>query len=297
MTGIRLLHTIKVHNTLGECIVWDDLQQRIWWTDIHNALLYSYHLESENLQKYVMPERLCAFGFIENDSRLICAFASGFAFYDPVSTNLQWLARPEEGCTGLRLNDGRVDRQGRYWAGSMVEGKAEDVNGKPAKGSLYCLSGTELTTVLTDIEISNSLCWSLDSRRLYFADSPTQTIHSYDFNPETGDIDHQKVFARTEGESTPDGSTIDAEGYLWNAQWGASKVVRYSPDGKVDCEVKLPASQPTCVCFAGAKLNLLVVSSARESLSNVHLAEQPEAGNVFIFNTPYVGSQESRFRL
>lgn len=297
MKELRLLHTIKVHNTLGECILWDEQRQCIWWTDIWNALLYNYHLETENLQKFVMPERLCAFGFIENDSRLICAFESGFALYDLDSTNLQWLTRPEEGFTGLRLNDGRVDRQGRFWAGSMVESSAQDAEGNPAKGSLYCVSRSTHKKVLGEIDISNSLCWSLDSRTLYFADSPTQAILSFDFDPDSGELNNQKVFARTDGTSTPDGSIIDAEGFLWNAQWGASKIVRYKPNGEVDCEVKLPASQPTCVCFGGKNMNLLMVSSAREHLDPEQLAEQPEAGNVFIFDTPFTGLHESRFRL
>lgn len=302
MSEFTLLNIIKVNNILGECILWDDSSQSVWWTDIHSAVLYRYSFNENTIEKFALPERLCSFGFTENDERLICAFASGFAFYTPRSATLEWLYRPEEKFSNTRFNDGRVDRQGRFWSGTMVEGEqATDESGKNVKGSLYWIAskegGKEHGKVLSDIQIPNSLCWSSDSQTAYFADSPSKQICAYDFDTESATFSNKRIFVTSEGPADPDGSVIDAEGYLWNAQWGGSQVVRYSPQGEINAVLELPVTQPTCVCFGGPNLDILFVSTARENLSKEQLEEQPEAGNVFVYKSYINGMTESRFKI
>jgi sugar lactone lactonase YvrE len=296
VNGCSLVRTIPVQNTLGECILWDEETQSVWWTDIHESRLYRYHHASASLVRFGCPERLCSFGFVVGDHRLVCAFASGFALFDPVSGDLQWLYRPEQDYRGTRFNDGRVDRRGRFWAGTMVEGDGRDAQGRPAKGSLYRISGSEQRRIFGGISISNSLCFSPDGEVLYFADSPERRIMAYGIDRVSGEPAEARIFATVSGDGAPDGSTVDAEGCLWNAQWGGSKVVRYTRAGEVDCVLELPVSQPTCVCFGGAGLDLLFVSSARENLGPERLAAEPEAGNVLIYTTDFRGLAESRFR-
>lgn len=298
MSEFALIATIDVGNTLGECILWDEQTQSVWWTDIHESRLYRYTPIDKQLQDYALPGRLCSFGFIENDSRLICAFAEGFALYDPETGKRQWLYQPEADYTGTRFNDGRVDRQGRFWSGTMVEIEpAVDVAGQPVQGSLYWISPQGQGKTLEHICTANSLCWSRDSRILYFADSGTKKILAYAFDPATAGVGHGVVIAETAQDSSPDGSIIDAEGCLWNAHWGGGKVVRYSPQGVEMATLVLPVTQPTCQCLGGPDLNWLFVTTARENLDAAALAQQPEAGNVFIYRTPYKGLPESRFRL
>lgn len=297
MSAITLIGTIPVKNLLGESILWDERGQCVWWTDIHNAVLYRYAHARSDLQRYALPERLGSFGFIESyDTRLVCAFASGFAFYDTASGEIDWLYRPEQDVEGTRFNDGRVDRQGRFWSGTMVEGEAIDAAGQPTKAGLYCISATECRKVLGDIGISNSLCFSRDGTILYFADSPTRRIMAYALDPVTGKLGEGSVFASIRGEGAPDGSIIDAASCLWNACWGGSKLVRYTPDGEPDCVLELPVSQPTCLCFGGPDLDLLFVSTAREGLGPDRLEAEPEAGNVLVYKTKFRGLPEDRFR-
>jgi len=293
MSGFSLVQTIPVKNTLGECILWDEETQCVWWTDIHESRLYRYRYASAALESFACPERLCSFGFVDGDSRLVCAFASGLALFDPAGGDLQWLYRPEKDYRGTRFNDGRVDRRGRFWAGTMVEGEGRDAQGRPAKGSLYRISGSEQRRIFGGISISNSLCFSPDGGVLYFADSPERRIMSYEIDPGSGEPGEARVFATVAGDGAPDGSTVDAEGCLWNAQWGGSKLVRYTSAGEVDCVLELPVSQPTCVCFGGEDLDLLFVSSARENLSPERLAAEPEAGNVLVYQTGVRGLPES----
>jgi sugar lactone lactonase YvrE len=129
--------------------------------------------------------------------------------------------------------------------------------------------------------ISNSTAWSPDGRVMYFADSAQRTIWAYDFDVKAGMPRNKRVFATVEENVGPDGSTVDAAGYLWNAQWGASRVRRFAPDGRVDLDVPIPATQPSCCCFGGPGLATLYVTSARIALSQERLEKEPNAGGLF----------------
>ena len=297
MPDIRLTKTLPVANTLGECVLWDELSQAFYWTDILERKLYGYQPRSDRLAQWDTPERLCSFGFVEGEpGTLIAAFESGIALYQPGNGALEWLARPEAGVTGTRFNDGRVDRQGRFWSGTMIEAAhAQDAQGNSVTAGLYRVARGVCTRIANKLRTTNSLCWSLDSRTQYLADSPTHTIYVHDFNPATGMPENRRVFAQTAAPAEPDGSCIDAENHLWNAQWRGGRLVRYRPDGHIDIEIPLPVAQPTCVCFGGPELNWLAVTSAHVKLSKTERAQQPLAGALFIFETPYKGVVESRY--
>lgn len=291
MHPIELIDRVDVRNTLGECVLWNEPQQAVWWTDILQARLFRYQLNPGRLTTYKLPERLGSFGFTDREGWLICAFENGLALYQPEMEKIDWIAHPEQHLSGTRFNDGRVDRQGRFWTGTMVEDPNASVS-----ASLYCLSGRSVRQVLGDVRISNSICWSPDSRRFYFADSPSHTIRSYEFEADSGEISDATVFIQTPPPYEPDGSTVDADGCLWNAWWGGGRVIRYSPDGKTDVEITTPASQPTCMAFGGVDLNLLFVSTATVGLSAEQLESEPAAGNLLIYRTPYRGLPEAHFR-
>jgi L-arabinonolactonase len=297
MKAIKLLKTLPVANTLGECVLWSVVEHAFYWTDILAGKLYRYHPATDRLVQWSTPERLCSFGFIEGDSEsLIAAFESGIAIYKPRTGGIEWLASPEAGIKGTRFNDGRVDRQGRFWVGSMVEaGQAMDEYGKPATAGLYRITRGNCTKITDGLRITNSLCWSLDSGKQYLADSPAAAIYVCDFEPGAGIPDNRRVFAKTDIPTEPDGSCIDAADHLWNARWRGGRVVRYRPDGSMDVEVPLPVSQPTCVCFGGPGLNWLAVTTADVELSESERKQQPLAGHLFIFETPYKGMAESLY--
>jgi sugar lactone lactonase YvrE len=285
-----LIESLKVKNTLGEGIIWDAASACIWWTDIDGSKLYRYQPMDKQLDHWTTPERLGSFALISDSDFLICGFASGFAFFNPYSGQLQLLKKIEQNNPGTRLNDGRADRQGRFWAGSMVESGDQDA------GALYCLDQQlQVTRKVSGLNISNGLCWSPDSTVMYHTDTPSRLIHAYDFDAATGAIANQRCLVRTEKGCFPDGSTVDAEGYIWNAQWGASQVVRYSPAGEIDFVLRLPVSQPTCVAFGGPQLDRLFITSATQGFDEQALLAEPEAGNVLVFQTNITGTPDSRF--
>jgi len=282
-----LVETIKVGATLGECPLWCDRTQSLWFTDIEARALYCCNWEERRLERYKTPERLGCFGFVEGGRELIAGFESGFAFFDPRSGAVTWLARFEN--QGMRLNDGRVDRQGRFWAGTMAEDPA-----LAGRAGLYCFDGS-LHIRERGLSIPNSICWSPDSRFFFLSDSKRNVIWRYGFDPASGEISGREVFATTPEGVGPDGSAIDAAGCLWNAQWCGSRVVRYAPDGRVDRVLEVPASRPTSVAFGGPDLNLLFVTSSRDGLTPAELSRESGAGEVFVYNTEFVGLPEHRF--
>lgn len=289
----ELIDEVPCANLLGEGVQWNHRDQSVWWTDIKSNKLYRYHLHSKTLKTWAMPEFLGCFAFVENDERMLLALASGFAWFNPETGAIEWIAKPEAHFIGNRLNDGRVDRQGRFWVGSIMEQQ----NSPEQSASLFCLDhAQQVSTHLTDLRISNSLCWSADSKRLYHADSPSHQIKVYDFDAISGSLSNGRVFAQTLDAVEPDGSCIDAENHLWNAEWGGQRLVRYSPEGREVTVLPMPVSQPTCMAFGGEEMNLLFVTSARIGLSDDALAEQPRAGNLFIYRTAFSGLNECWYK-
>lgn len=277
---------IEVADELGECVLWDDRAGAAWWTDINGRRLHRLDWATRTLSHYQTPARLTAFGFVEGRRAFIAAFDNGFALYDPVRGTVGPLVRPEGLGEGQRMNDGRVDRQGRFWVGAMME--ADDSH---SEACLYRFADGQAAVQLRDIGIANGLCWSPDGTICYFADSRQGTIWRFTFDPETGTLSDRTEFAHSAAGACPDGATVDSEGYVWSAQWGGGCVIRYAPDGRIDRVLDVPVSQPSCVAFGGPERDHLLVSTARCG----HAAGETGAGDLFVYNVGVRGLKESRF--
>lgn len=291
-----LLRSIPVQNQLGEGVIWHPQQQNLWWTDIQGKLLFCYSPAQDDLKQWSVPERIGSFGFVKDRDELIVAFESGLAFYHVETQQIQWLGKPESDRTNNRFNDGRVDRHGRFWAGCMVEKVTAN---NPGAGLYRVGRNQQISRQLDGFHISNGLCWSPDGTVMYHADSPAQAIYRYDFEGKSEGkscvVKNKQLFAQTPAGIYPDGSTVDAQGGIWNAQWGGHRVVRYQPDGEISFILELPVSQPSCVCFGGPDMDWLFITSARQDLSPQQLEGQPEAGNLLIYQTNIVGLDETMF--
>lgn len=293
MTDGALIDVIPAANELGEGIVWNALDGCAWWTDIQRRRIHRWKPAHATIDAFEVPERAGSFSFVEGSEELIVAFESGIALHDLDNGRTQWLGRPENSQTGRRFNDGRCDRRGRFWVGTMVE----DDRALAASASLYCVDGSgTVRRRLDGLHISNGLCFSPDSRYCYVADSARHVIFRCEVDPESGQLGERRVFAETPEHGFPDGATIDSDGCMWSAQWGSNQVIRYTPHGRVDRVLAVPAAQPSCVAFAGPDLDLLLVTSARAGLSVAALADQPMAGRVFIFRPGHTGLIEPRYR-
>jgi L-arabinonolactonase len=255
---------VDAENQLGECVLWCERSARVLWTDILGATLYAHDLATGKTARWAMPEPLASFALTADQNRLLLGLASQLAMFDMDSGAVTAICAVEQGLP-TRLNDGRCDRQGRF-----VFGTFHAVEPRERIGSYWRLN-TDHTLErlpLPGCAIANSICFSPDGATMYYCNSPDRTIRCCDYDPVTGAISGDRVFAAVPGQAgEPDGSCIDADGYLWNAQWGAAIVVRYAPDGTVDRVLDTPALQPSCVAIGGPGFDRLFVTSARVGMA------------------------------
>lgn len=288
---VELIDVIDVGNTLGEGVVWRASDQTVWWTDIQESKLFQLSWPGGAFKTFNLPERLGSFGFVSgDDNRLICAFASGFALFEPATGELDWISRPSDLAEGVRLNDGRVAPDGTFWAGSMVE---TDL-GNERRAGFYRLSGGEASLIINGLRISNGIAWSPLGDELYFADSARRTIFRNSYPPLSFEISKQEEFAKLPVGS-PDGAATDRAGRYWSAIWGMAQLNCYLPDGELLQTVEVPAKQPTCLAFGGSDENLIFVTSAREGLSEAELDLFPKSGSLFVYKSNTCGSRVYRY--
>jgi sugar lactone lactonase YvrE len=282
---------IRGEDVLGECTIWCDRDQVLWWVDIRAPSLKRYTPATGEVRVVSLSEAIGSFGLTRSGGAVIAGMKSGLYMLDPASGALKLVAAPERDIPGNRFNDGRCDRNGRFWAGTMSEGP------RLPTGSLYRLDPDgRCTNMRGGIIVPNSIAWSADDRVLYFADTHLHTIWAYDFDLATGAMRNERVFADCSNQpGHPDGSCVDADSCLWNAEYGGWRVVRYTPNGKIDRVIELPVSNPTCCCFGGKDLDILYISTARQRLTPEQLASQPLAGSVFAARPGVRGLPEARF--
>lgn len=281
---------VDAKNILGEVPVWDVAEQALYWVDIEGRLLQRLTPATGAVERWETPERIACLALREGGG-LIVGFASGIAFYDLDTGAIDWIARPEPASAGTRFNEGKCDRRGRFWIGSMDDGLSRHT------GALYRVDpDRSVTRMLEGIGVSNTLVWSLDDATMYFADTMDGRIDRFDFDAAAGTMSNRRPFVDLTGSGIgPDGSTIDAEGCIWNAQWDGWRVARYSPDGELLRVVELPVQKPTSCMFGGPDLATLYVTSAVWDLKGAALAEQPLAGGLFALDVGITGLPEPRF--
>jgi sugar lactone lactonase YvrE len=282
---------IRSEDVLGECTIWCDRDQVLWWVDIRGPSLKRFNPSNGEVRAITLSEAIGSFGLTRSGSTMIAGMKSGLYLLDPASSALTLVSAPERDIPGNRFNDGRCDRGGRFWAGTMSDGP------RAPTGSLYRLDADgSCANLRRGIVIPNSIAWSPDDRVMYFADTYVNTIWAYDFDLATGEMRNERVFADCGNQpGRPDGSCVDADGCLWNAEYGGSRVVRHTPDGKVDRVIELPVSNPTCCCFGDKDFGTLYISTARQRLTSEQLAREPLAGGLFAARPGVRGLPEARF--
>ncbi|WP_108127736.1 SMP-30/gluconolactonase/LRE family protein [Saccharospirillum mangrovi] len=286
-TELELLFSLEVANHLGEGVQWHAPSQTLWWTDIHESQLFRFDWASQTLTQWQTPDRLTSFSVLDtNPIQLLVSFARGFALYQPHTQTVDWLAQPELDRPNQRFNDGRVDPQGRFWAGTM-----QDTGERQPLGSLYKLDVDGAKPILSDLTIPNALCWNLAGTVMYHADTPTGRIRQFDFDAATGTLSNERPFA-TAPRGYPDGANTSADGSLLCALFSGSAVACFDSDGTLQALHPLPVSQPTCVALGGPDGNLLFVTSATEAMSDAQRQREPMAGNLLVYASPYQAKPE-----
>lgn len=245
---------------LGEGPLWHPEREQLFWFDILNNRLLT---QKEGVQTaWDFEERVSAAGWVDHDT-LIMASETGLFRFDlnPGARTLLCALEADNAVT--RSNDGRADPFGGFWIGTM--GKSAEANA----GAIYRYYKGELRQLFSDITITNAICFAPDGKTAYYSDTDTQTIMATELDSETGwPVGMPRVFVDLSGEDlNPDGAVVDADGNLWNAQWGAHRVACYAPDGSFVKAISFAAEQISCPAFGGADLSTLYATSAAVDLN------------------------------
>lgn len=276
---------------LGEGPCWDERTGVLYWVDIKRAAVFRFDPHEGQTGHWPMPRPVGCVAPAGAGGRLVFADSNGFGFLHLTTGEIDRIADPEKAIRGNRFNDGKVDRLGRLWAGTM------DDECKRASGSLYRLdpNGT-VQQMGSGFVCSNGLGWSPDDRIMYFTDSMARTIWAYEFDLGTGNIGERKVFARlSDDDGIPDGLAVDAEGFVWCAIWDGWRLVRFAPNGTVDRELRTPVQRPTSCTFGGPDLRTLYVTSACDDLDKNALQKGPLAGALFALECDVPGLAQMAF--
>lgn len=277
MGDVAVSQVGEAHNVLGEGPVWDVQEQALYWTDVEGRRLWRHGPANDAFDSWATPARVGSFALREAGG-VILAMEHEFAYLDLKDGKHDPVGRIDEPDRKTRLNDGKVDRQGRFLAGTIDETMGEPV------ASLYRLELDGSVSKLEEsIICSNGPCFSPDGRTLYFTDTLRYAIFAYDYDVDGGPLSNKRVFAdiRALGlPGAPDGCTVDADGYLWNALCTGGVLARYAPDGSVDRTIPMPVSYVSSVMFGGLNLDVLYVTSISAPLMGRHPVE-PNAGGLF----------------
>lgn len=280
---------VRTEDILGEVPLWHPIENVLYWIDLFKPAIHRFDPANAQRRSWTPPEKLGSFALRAGGGFLL-AGRGGLSTYDPSSGSSERLTDPEAGNPTNVLNDGRCDRRGRFWVGSMNRLQQR------ASGRLYRLEGHSVRPVADGFWLPNSLCFSPDDRRMYLADSHLRTIFTCDFDLERGAIGPRREFAvMTDIPGVPDGSSVDSDGFLWNAVFDGGCIVRYAPDGRVDRVIDLPVTRPTACTFGGSDLGTLYVTTASFRLTPQQLAAQPAAGGVLALDVGARGLPEPLF--
>jgi sugar lactone lactonase YvrE len=289
-TTARLL--IDSQCALGEGPVWHAERQQLFWLDINNRQLFAASAEGDLQNSWSFEEIMAAIAIVDRET-LVLVGETGLKRLDLESGALTHLIDIERDVPTNRGNDSRVHPSGAFWIGTMVKEEG------PKDGAVYHYQGGKLERIIANAAIPNATCFSPDGRTAYWTDTPTQRILKCETDAQTGmPIGGWTLFADvSEHRGYPDGAVVDSEGFIWNARWGGSCVIRYAPDGTIDRIIEVPVSQVTCPAFGGPDLKRLFITTANKTMTPEQLANEKVAGGVFFIDLDVAGLPEARIKL
>lgn len=271
---------------LGEGPMWHPEAQAFFWFDILGQKLF--RKTGGLLTHWDFDAPVSAAGWVDAN-HLLVASATALMRFDIRDGTRQVVAPLEADNPTTRSNDGRADPFGGFWIGTT------GLNAERGAGAIYRYYRGEVRRLFAGISIPNAICFPADGTIAYFADSMLGKIMKVTLDGAGWPSGTPAVFVDLgTGGPAPDGAIVDRDGFVWNAQWGASRVARYAPDGQVDQVIDLPTAHVTCPAFGGADLGDLLITTARQGLGQTALASQPTAGQTFLARPGVPGRAEHR---
>lgn len=278
---------------LGEGAFWNHETNKLFWVDIEGKALHIYNPKTNTNLTLKTPSRIGTVVPTTNQNEALIALENGVAKINLTTSEIDLFSDMKGNLENSRLNDGKCDPSGRFWVGSMHLKQEKD------KANLYKLGVLgSFETMIDSVTISNGIVWTSDKKTMYYIDTPTSQIKSYNYNNDTGEITDPRVAIQIpENLGYPDGMTIDEEDMLWVGMWNGNAVIRFNPKtGKVLQTIKVPAHNITSCAFGGENLETLYITSAKVDMSDDELIEYPLAGSVFKIKPGVKGVKSTFFK-
>ena len=287
MSGVEVV--LAANADLAESPVWDSEDDVLWWVDIFRGEVHRFDPSSGRDEKFQLAGPVGSLA-LRRSGGLIVALRDGLYTYQ-LGGDVRPLALPEPERRHNRFNDGRTDRRGRFWVGSLHLDETEPT------GALYRLDPDARCTRMADgIYASNGTAFSPDGRTGYHADSQRGVVWHFDCDPDSGALSNRRVFIEIERrQGAPDGAIVDRDGCYWLTHASGWRIVRYDPQGRVDRVLQLPVEIPTSAAFGGRDGRTLFITTARYSLSPEALSIQPLAGSILAIDVGVGGEADTRF--
>lgn len=282
---------LDVNAQLGEGPIWDDANGTLIWVDIMGQAVHRFNPVTREDRAVDVGQPVGAAAVRMDGGGMVLALRDGFALLDEPSGTVELIVPVESDVSTNRMNDGKCDPRGRFWAGTM------GFNEGRGAGSLYRLDPDRAVHhMVGGVGISNGLDWSADGRRMYYIDSATRGVDYFDFDMQTGKLgERHRLISLQPGEGSPDGMTLDAEGALWVAVHSSGTVRRYTPDGALERVIRLPVSMVTSCAFGGPDLSDLYITTMQYGMSADAKRDQPLAGALFHCRPGVRGNAPHRF--
>ncbi|HSU30021.1 MAG TPA: SMP-30/gluconolactonase/LRE family protein [Bryobacteraceae bacterium] len=281
----------------GEGAVWHPAEEAVYWTDINRFLIHRFNPSNGCVKSWFFDEPVTAVVLTDRDDTLAVTLGSRVILWSPQSDARRDQGFHLPGWPAVRLNDARADPRGCLWAGSMRNNVNSDGSSGDACGTdgiLYRIDEEgAVTEWKRDVGISNTLAWSPDQSRFYFADTLDNKLWMYEYDKTTGSIENERPFLTDFPRGLPDGSAMDSEGFLWNCRYGGSCIVRVAPDGTVDRVIEMPVTNITTCTFGGKDYRTLYITTAAGCAAPGHRL----SGGLFALQTDVPGQPENRFRV
>jgi sugar lactone lactonase YvrE len=277
---------------LGEGAIWHPKEKKLYWVDIEGKSLHCYDPATKKDQVFPVGSRIGTVVPVQRGGALV-ALQNGIHHIDTKTGTLRFITNPLADTVNLRFNDGKCDPSGRFWVGTLA------LDGRRKGAVLYRIDkdGT-VHQMLDSVSISNGIVWTADKKTMYYNDTPTGTVQAFDYDDKTGNISNRRAVVRIpKGMGAPDGMTIDTDGNLWVALWGAGLVGKFNPTtGELLQKVVVPAPNVSSCAFGGKNLETLYITTAGAWVNESRLKEFPQSGSLFCVKPGVRGVAAENYR-